>query len=76
MNSSRRKEIRDVITKLKDIAGEIESIKDEEEEAFDSLPESFQYGENGEKMQEAINNLEYAFDSIDDIVDYLNEAAA
>lgn len=60
--------------KLEALREEIECIKDEEEEAFDNFPESLQESERGEAMQEAISNLEYAFDSIDEVISYLEEA--
>lgn len=53
---------------------EIESVKDEEQEAYDNLPESMQNGDKGEKMSDAVNNLEYAFDSLTEVIDYLENA--
>lgn len=40
MNKSRRKRIQDIKDKLLDLLAEIEEIKDEEQEAYDNLPES------------------------------------
>ena len=74
MNYIRRKQIEEVVQKLSDLQGDIESICADEQEAFDNLPESFQYSERGEAMQEAIDNLDYASSSIDDVIDYLTEA--
>lgn len=74
MNAKRRKEIERLYTKLEDIKADIENIRDEEEEAYDNLPESLLDGERGEKMQDAIANLENATTSIDDVLDYLNDA--
>lgn len=42
-------EVLELISQAKDI---LEEVKDEEQEAFDNLPESFQYGERGDQMQE------------------------
>lgn len=55
MNKIRRKRLAeaiDLISQAKDI---LEEVKDEEQEAYDNLPESFQYGERGEQMQEYMN---------------------
>ena len=51
----------------------IEDVKDEEENAYDSLPESIQDSERGENMQEAIDTLDTACDSIDTVVDSVDE---
>ena len=48
--------------------GIIEEVKDEEQEAHDNLPESFQYGEKGEQMEECIEQLEEAYDQCDEIM--------
>lgn len=37
---------------------DIESLKDELQEWYDNLPESFQNGSKGEALQEAVSNLE------------------
>lgn len=50
MNKVRRKrlaEALDLISQAKDI---LEEVKDEEQDAFDNLPENFQYGERGEPL--------------------------
>lgn len=74
MNKDRRKRIEDIQSKLSGLQSQLEEIRDEEEGAFDSLPESFQGGEKGEKMLEAIERLESACSSFEDIIDYLGEA--
>ena len=66
-------------------------MKDEEENAYDNMPESFQECEKGERSQSAMDSMESAIDlvdemaddleglagnSVDDIVDYLREAIA
>ena len=40
--------------------------KDEEEMAFDNLPESLQYSERGDIMQDNITNLDNAITGLDD----------
>lgn len=74
MNSERRKKIEIVKDKLTELKSLIEPIMEEEQEAFDNLPESLQYSDRGEKMEEAINSLENSLNSIDEVVDYLDEA--
>ena len=50
-------------------------ITDEEEEAYDNLPESFQDGERGEEMQEYIDTMDEVLDAIDDAADSIEEIA-
>lgn len=58
----------DIANALATAAGEIESVRDEYQDSYDSLPENFQNGSQGEEIQEKIDGLsEYA--------DKLNEAA-
>ena len=72
MNKTQRKEptkiqerIADVQANIQDIRADIEAIKDEEDEKYENLPESFQYGEMGEKMQENSEQLECVMDDLD-----------
>ena len=88
MNKDRRTRIATAVSELEallnskiaDIRMEIESLRDEEQEAYDNLPESLQYAERGQVMEEAITNLDYAIDALsDDIfqeaIDCLSSAA-
>lgn len=74
MNNARRKEIQKITQQLEELKSSIESLQEEEQDAYDNLPESIQDGARGEKMQEAINNLEYAVDNIQDCIDNLESA--
>ena len=74
MNKDRRKRIQELKDKLLDILTEIEGIKDEEQEAYDNLPESLQDGEKGDKMSEAVDNLDSAYSSLEEVGEYLDEA--
>lgn len=75
MNKERRNRINKVIEQLEVLKDEIADIGMEEEEAYDNLPEGIQESDRGEAMQEAVDNLEMAGDTFDDIIEYLNEAA-
>lgn len=74
MNKARRKEIARAI-ELMEMAREIlEEVMNEEQEAFDNMPESLQSSERGEAMEEYIYTLEEMVDNLDteslqDIVD-------
>ena len=74
MNKARRKRIQDVQTQLEVLKQEIDSIMAEEQEALENMPESLQESERGEAMQEAIYALESAFNSCDELDEYLADA--
>lgn len=67
MNKPRRKELEKALGFLAQARDIIEQCKDEEQEAFDNLPEGIQYGEQGERMEEFIYILEDAVDTIEEI---------
>ena len=59
-----------------DLLDELEIIKDEENEAYDNMPESLQESERGQIAQEASDNLDSAYDSLQEAIEYLEEAKA
>lgn len=85
MNKIRRKELAHIIEKLEaldalraEIQEELETVMDEEQEAFDNMPESLQESERGEQMQEYIDAMQYAMDDLENfdvesIMDQLQE---
>ena len=74
MNKARRKEIDSVIEALEKAKEQLEVIRDDEQDYFDNMPESFQYAEKGELAEEAISNLDYAIDQIDEAIDNAEQA--
>ena len=58
MNKIRRKEIRRAIELMEEAYEILEAVRDEEQEAFDNLPESFQQSERGETMEDYILTLD------------------
>ena len=75
MNKTRRKQLEDLIEQLSIIKDSIETVLEEEQEAFDNLPEGIQVSERGEIMQENIDNLQTAADSLEsEVIDYIQGA--
>lgn len=74
MNRTRREAIGDLIEQLENIQQQIETLKDEEQTAYDNLPETLQYSERGETMTEAIDNLENAESGVEEAIGYLTSA--
>lgn len=74
MNANRRKRIAVLTAELERIKEDIESLRDDEQVAFENLPENFQEGDRGEAMETAIENLDYAADDAQECLDHLWEA--
>ena len=86
MNNDRRARLNAIIKKIEDldeaqkeIALGLEEIFDEENAAYDNLPESLQTSEKGQLMQCSCDALESAIDLIasldlSDVVEYINTA--
>jgi len=72
MNNKRRKEIQKVIKGLENV---VSQILDEEQEAFDNMPESLQYSERGDASQEAQDNLNNAIDALEEAIVCLEDAS-
>jgi hypothetical protein len=74
MNNERRKAIAAIADQLSELRETIELIRDDEQEAYDNLPESLQYSERGERMQTAIDALTNAASELEYVTSYLSEA--
>lgn len=71
MNKNRRKAIAEIIDQLETAKEQIIGVTEEEQEAYDNMPESLQYSERGDSMSEAITDMENATCTIDDIINDL-----
>lgn len=67
MNKQRRDEIRKIKDELDDITYRLEELIEEEQTAFDNLPESIQTSEKGEIMEENVGTLQMACDEIGNV---------
>lgn len=74
MNAKRRKELEKVIELIEDAKSQHEALKDEEQEAFDNMPESLQYSEKGERMEEIISNLDDSFSELESAIENITSA--
>ena len=73
MDKQRRKKLEDVLDRLQGCMMDLEYIKEEEQESYDNLPESLQYSEKGEQMQENVDDLDYVISDLDQVIDSVNE---
>lgn len=76
MNRERRKTLAELTTRvdsaiedLTALKGEIEDVRDEEQEYLDNMPESLQEGDRAMAAQAAIDSLEEAIDAIEEATD-------
>ena len=74
MNQERRKLISAQISALQNIEYALTDVAEAEQEAFDNMPEGLQNSARGEAMQEALNQLEEAMESIRNACDSLSES--
>lgn len=73
MNANRRKRLQKLIDNLSDMMAEIEAICDEEQEAYDNIPEGLQYSERGEQMSDNIDTFDMACSDLDNVINQLQE---
>lgn len=81
MNNQRRTEIREIINSLKTlyssltkVLDNINSVKDDESYAYDSLPENLQASQKAEDMESAIDALDDAYNNISDALASIEES--
>jgi hypothetical protein len=76
MNNDRRKQLAALAADIETAKDLLEGVRDEEQDAYDNLPESLQDGERGEVMQQAIEALDQALDDLGSVVEAIEEAGA
>lgn len=74
MNAERRKTIDQIVESLREPLTDTENVKEEEEEYLESMPENMKDGDKGSAAQESIDNLDSAYNSIQEAIDYLESA--
>lgn len=74
MNKTRRDRLATLVAQLTDLAYQLEAIRDEEQSAFEDMPEGLQNSERGETIQANGEYLENATDQLTTALDAINEA--
>lgn len=72
MNKERRKQIEIVIKQIELAKDKLQNVLNEEEYTFDNMPENLQGSIRGEESQEAIDTMNEAIESIDEVTEVLN----
>jgi flagellar biosynthesis chaperone FliJ len=60
MNDQRRRKIKKLLKEINSIQEQLTSIKEEEQDAFDNLPEGLQQSDKGAEMENTIQQFEEA----------------
>lgn len=68
MNDKTRKLLKSAIETIEILHSSISTIKDEEQEKLDNLPEGLQQSENGQKFEETVNTLEEALSNLEEAI--------
>lgn len=71
MNKDRRNKIQQIIDNINLVKSELQNVLDDEEFAFDSMPENLQYSIRGEESQEAIDYMNEAIECLDNVIETL-----
>lgn len=67
MNRQRRRELQKVAMLLGSARALLETVTDEEQEAYDNMPEGLQYSDRGEAMSEGLDSLAEMLDSLEEM---------
>ena len=73
MNNERRRRIEKIMEKIDGIKVELEEVRDDEQQAFDNLPEGLQLSERGENMENGLSLMEECIENLDSVAGTLEE---
>lgn len=73
MNKERRKSIKEAICLIEQDAKMLEGIRDEEKESMESLSENIRYRKKGKQMQEYIDSINEAIESLKEADNVLSD---
>ena len=70
MNKARRMQIKEAVRRIEDL---VQNILNDEQEAYDNMPENLQGSYRGIESEEAQENLEAAIESLEEAISYLED---
>lgn len=76
MNDERRKLLSKIAEQLSAIQGALQSIHDDEEEAFNNMPESLQQGDKGQESEQYVSDLDEMIEQVAEAQTKAEEIAA
>lgn len=77
MNKQRRSVLRNIIDRLNPIKDEIETVMDDEQDAYDNLPDGLRESDRGEQMADNVSELQGVINTLEnDVIDKIDSIAA
>jgi len=73
LNKTQRKKLEDIVENIYVIKGDIEELKESEEESFSNLPENLQEDDRGLQLETNVESLESAVGLLDELENLLQE---
>jgi len=73
MKENRLEILKECQAAIQEAYDKLNDVREEEEEAYDNLPEGLQCSERGDLMQDAIDNLDEAVSSLDEVISNLDD---
>ena len=73
MNAARRKSLAEVTDLLQQAKDLLETVMDEERDAFDNIPESLREGDRGQEMEAGLDSMEDALSEIESAMDQISD---
>lgn len=74
INDTRREELKKASSLIGDASAIVERVKDEEQDSLDNIPENLQGGNRYQSMENAIDMLSDALDSMSEASEYIERA--
>lgn len=65
MNAKRRAKVKAAVEQIEMLIASVEDIRDEEEDAYDRMPDQLQSSQKGDAMQDGIQALENCMAELD-----------
>ncbi len=75
MTETNQRILDNCLTAIQEAYDTLTEVREEEDMAYDELPESIREGERGDEMMDAIATLEVVTDSLEDIISNLEDFA-
>ena len=77
MNKQRRSTLRSINDRLSTIKDEIEAVMDEEQDAYDNLPDGLRDSDKGDLLADNVGELQEVINTIEnDVIDKIDAIAA
>ena len=73
MNKARRKWLADVYAAIENAKDELEQIRDEEQDAYDNMPESLQDTERANTLYENVDLMDSLISDLEDTLGYFDD---